>query len=73
MTYYMTETTGVNCYKEDNDEIIQAESLTQAKRIASKKQFFAGTVLNLFSDSNQSDLISSKVDGKWQDEEEYSY
>jgi len=61
----MTETQNVNSWKSFIDEVINAKNLLNAKKCASRKQFFQGTVLNLFSDENQENLIAQKVNGCW--------
>lgn len=69
MIYYMTETSVANSYKEKIDAVINSKDLANAKRIASRKQFFKGTVLNLYLDRGQKHLVSRKINGVWCDKE----
>ena len=62
----MTETQNTNSFKDGIDEVIEATSLTNAKRIASRKQFFQGTVINLFTDDNQENLVARKSNSSWE-------
>ena len=61
----MTETQNKQSWKERVDEVIEAKNLKNAKRQATKKHIFQGTVLNLYSDKNQENLLARKIDGKW--------
>lgn len=48
-TYYFTETQNINCHLTDNHyEKIIANSLSSAKRMATKRKCFQGTCLQLF-------------------------
>lgn len=50
--YYVAETENINCHLTSKHyDVIEAKSLSSAKRLASKKQYFQGTTLQLFSDN----------------------
>lgn len=62
-TYIITEKQNTNSTRKG--EAIQAKSLTQAKRAASRMQGFEGTVMTIESENGHE--ISYKEDGKWVD------
>lgn len=62
-TYIITELQ--NAQSSRKGETVEAESLTVAKRKASKLQMFQGTVMEIAAENGA--LISRKQDGKWID------
>jgi len=62
----MTETQNANSFKDRIDEVIEAKNLKNAKMIATKKHIFQGTVINLFTDGNQKNLVARKINGSWE-------
>lgn len=71
MTYYFAEVEKAGNLRKA--EQLKAVTLTGAKREASKKKFFAGTVLYIGTCVNEhgflTDRIAVKEAGKWTDEE----
>ena len=69
MKYYVAELSNKNSYAKA--EVIEAKSLTSAKRIASRNQVFYGTVMEIGYDVNEDGFIlkpiAQKIDGKWID------
>ncbi|MCG8608967.1 MAG: hypothetical protein MI864_00385 [Pseudomonadales bacterium] len=62
-TYIIKEVQNLNSEREGDR--IEASSLTQAKRTASRNQFFQGTVLRIESEGGF--LLAYKKDGQWVD------
>ena len=62
-TYIITELQ--NAQSSRKGETVEAESLTVAKRKASKLQMFQATVMEIAAENGA--LISRKQDGKWID------
>lgn len=66
-TYFIAETNHRNALAKA--DAVQASSLTQAKRLASKMQFFQGTVMSIGLNVNEDGLIlnpiAQKIDGRW--------
>lgn len=71
MTYYFAEVEKAGNLRKA--EKLKAVTLTAAKREASKKKVFAGTVLCIGTDITEQgflkDRIAVKESGKWTDEE----
>lgn len=67
MTFYMTETPIANVYKQRIDVVINSKTLKSAKSVATRKQFFKDTVINLYLDNRQKNLVSRKINGVWCD------
>jgi len=67
-TYYIAELQNASSYR--RAEKIEAKDLTQAKRIASLKQFFHDTVLEIGTCINSQGFITYRVavkNGGWSD------
>ena len=67
-SYTMRELECLHSYRQG--EQIKAKSLAGAKRAASKRQFFVGTVLVL--ENAQGERIAYKKGGKWTDIQDWS-
>ena len=71
--YFFSETTHVNSYRQAQK--LNAKTLTEAKKEASRRQFFYGTVLKIAFKSGLNeeglliDPISIKSKNKWYDQE----
>jgi len=61
MKYIISEKQDINSFREG--EVINAKNLTQAKHIASKLQFFKGTVLTIRNRDGA--LLAYKRAEKW--------
>lgn len=62
MKYLVTEKQDLNSYREG--KLIEASSVTEAKRKASRMQVFYGTILTICDDEG---LICYKKDKVWRD------
>jgi len=65
MTYYMTEVTSKNSRKRRPDHEIDTKTLSQAKREATKLQYFYHTVLNLWFDKEMTEIAAQKIGKEW--------
>ena len=69
-TWYVMEVSNVNSKREYSAKI-KTDSLTQAKRLASKAQYFQGTILYLGTSTDEhsfvEDIVAYKENGKWHD------
>ena len=67
MTYYFAELSDKNSYR--IAEKLSANTLTAAKREASRKSVFQGTVLEIGGEINNQEFILNpicqKINGKW--------
>ena len=62
-TYTITEVQNVNSSREGMK--FEAKNLSAAKRIATREQVFAGTVLKIHDEDGN--ILSTKLAGKWED------
>ncbi|MDA5608826.1 hypothetical protein [Pasteurella multocida] len=67
-TYYFSETNHINAFSKG--EALKATSLSEAKREASRKQCFQGTILKIGASLNEDGLLIDEIavkTNKWQD------
>lgn len=67
-TYYFSETNHINAFS--TGEALKAKTLSAAKREASKKQCFQGTVLKIGTHLNEDGLLIDEIavkTNKWHD------
>ena len=63
--YYMQEVENLQSVKNSFDLALAATSLSSAKRVTSKHQFFQNTVLKLYADFGCKNLLAYKKNNKW--------
>ena len=69
MKYYVAEVQNIGSFRKADE--IEARDLTEAKRKASRMQFFEGTVLEIGDSVDENGFLTNyiccKVNGKWQE------